>query len=1144
MDSQPVFGSSEEYHTWKVLQGKVSGKLLSSIVERIMAGGHVHPAILISLIDALAARPEGIQTSMLISLAEKARPQDISPIVKISEMLIEKNEMSAAANILSNCESKDVFHRSLAEAELYQSMGDREMAVRSARKAYENDPSCAKAYEILDRDDPDGGWKDRSLVQAAYEKREAEPPSSPRFRQLYEIYRDWFSGNKDSATDKLISSEYYSKGDPDFLLASARMSADEKDWRSAKMMYDRIIDVSPPFVTYEAAEAYTMGHDPVYALELYDRLDQTSLRCLKGREAAYKMMGSDKDVRNAIYDYLDNEYVGTKEYSECIDTLLDSDKLDNAKRLLDFMARSNSKDPSYLICYTKYLIKTGNIRGARITAMRAVKQSKGDISALIILARVKLVSGNLKDAEKECKKALSIEPDNVEALILKKDILIQKHQTDEALEICRKILASRPYDIPTLITMSDAQKAAGDLNGCGMTLRRIIDLDPCRENVLEVASFMIGAGMYREAMYLCYDMEKIIPADPMLRRLRGNAEYNLGEYVKASVSFASAAEIDPNDPVLWHSKGMADEARGDLESAEVAYNRAVLLDLSESEYWMSKASIQEKFGDKHGAIESLNRAIELEPGSVYPMVRKAIILENDGKYREALYFSEMCLTTAPSDTKVMILDARILREVGKTEDAIAMARQAHNLEGSEDSAIELANCLTASGRRTEAIKIIEAQMVKEDTQRLSDALESIEQGRDEVVLQIPVEKESIIDMEPEEAANLAQSMAAVGDYKGAVRTIDVALAGSGDELKYLVMKIDYLLKMGEIKAANDIVTEALKNNPKTAVLHESMGDVKMYKSEYRGALQEYEKALALGLNIPELLVKKGDAQQKLGFSDRSIDTYTMAVNRDPENRDLRYSLVEKLYEKGYLSRAETQLDAILEKDPHDTQAIVMLARVRKDLRKDAGVTETFNMFRSCHDPGDQAVEKMIAVLESAGHDDEAKILRKDAGGPKEDTRSTRLVEMVLRRSFTSKIPPTDMDLLESLGLDDEQITEVIRFISKEVDFGEIIPGSPVFQNFERLSNKVILSIGDKNFNDGHDLPLEQVFWYSGTKDAEEARRLKAYISKALTCDVRRDDTLKMVLDRVQGMSVYDIMKACKVGVYQARQIQLLLGVKI
>jgi len=33
----------------------------------------------------------------------------------------------------------------------------------------------------------------------------------------------------------------------------------------------------------------------------------------------------------------------------------------------------------------------------------------------------------------------------------------------------------------------------------------------------------------------------------------------------------------------------------------------------------------------------------------------------------------------------------------------------------------------------------------------------------------------------------------------------------------------------------------------------------------------------------------------------------------------------------------------------------------------------------------------------------------------------------------------------------------------------------------------------------------------------------------------------MVLDRVQGTSVYEIMRACKVGVYQARQIQLLTG---
>jgi len=295
--------------------------------------------------------------------------------------------------------------------------------------------------------------------------------------------------------------------------------------------------------------------------------------------------------------------------------------------------------------------------------------------------------------------------------------------------------------------------------------------------------------------------------------------------------------------------------------------------------------------------------------------------------------------------------------------------------------------------------------------------------------------------------------------------------------------------------------------------------------------------------MPELLVKKGDAQQKLGFSDRSIDSYTMAVNRMPENREIRAKLIEKLIDKGYLSRAESQLVTLLKDGPEDAQSIIMLAKVRKDLRKDMGVTETYKMFRACSDPGEAATERMIAVLEGAGHDEEAKSLRKQNKEPVEDTKAKRMVEMALRRSFTSKISPTDQDFLESMGLDEDQITEVIRYINKEFQFGEIIPGSPLFQDLERMSNKVIMAIGNKDFDNGYDLPLEQVFWHSGYKDVDDAKRLKAYIKKALTCDVQRDDTLKIVLDRVQGLSTYDIMKACKVGVYQARQVQLLLGVR-
>ena len=107
-----MFDSSEEYQIWRILNGKVTEKMLDSVMKNIDAGGQVHPAILISLVNALELYPEKLTTSTLISLSEKVRPQDISPIIKITNMLIAGEETKAAAEILKNCESKDTFHKS------------------------------------------------------------------------------------------------------------------------------------------------------------------------------------------------------------------------------------------------------------------------------------------------------------------------------------------------------------------------------------------------------------------------------------------------------------------------------------------------------------------------------------------------------------------------------------------------------------------------------------------------------------------------------------------------------------------------------------------------------------------------------------------------------------------------------------------------------------------------------------------------------------------------------------------------------------------------------------------------------------------------------------------------------------------------
>ena len=598
MENLPVFDSHEEYSIWKTLNGKVSEKSLEGISASVLSShGYIHHSILTSLMDALSSVQGRVSSETLKALVSKSRPQDCSPAIRAAEILVKQGDTSSAAEIISQCESKDAFRLLQVQAEMYHGEGDKVNSVSCASKALDIEPNDEAVYRILTEDDPSGPWTDMQAVNAVRAGKDAPTPSDERLKELYLIYRNWSRGNRDSATNRLVNSEYYKNGDWEFLLVSARTSVDEEDWRSAKMVFRKLPADVPVYVKLEMAEAFTAGREPEEALNIYDGLDIMNLRILQGRIHAYAQMGADKDLVNAIYDYLDNEQLGARDYAEMVDMLISRGCMEDVRAILGKMSNSNKSDPYYLISNSKYLLEKGDIRGATKNAIKATFFAQGDPTVRVFSARMRLINNDVSGSEQECDKILAENPESLEALVLKNDILVKKEDAKGALEISRRILEINPNDVRTLFILATAQSCTGDINNALLTLRKVLRLEPSRENVLNVVGSMIEEGMYREAMFLCYDLERKAAPDPMIRRLRGNAEYALGEYMKASASFAAAAELAPKDPVIWHSKGMADEARGDLDSAEAAYSRAISLDLREPQYWISKASIQEKIND-------------------------------------------------------------------------------------------------------------------------------------------------------------------------------------------------------------------------------------------------------------------------------------------------------------------------------------------------------------------------------------------------------------------------------------------------------------------------------------------------------------------------------------------------------------------
>ena len=610
--------------------------------------------------------------------------------------------------------------KSTVLARLYLDVENREAARKELLKGRCSDPLDQNVYKLLEEADPAGGWMYVRNIELLHAEKqtvvcgsEEDSPSS----RLYGIYCKWFDGEHDEATNILINSNEYKNGDPQYTLAAARMSADEADWYSAEILYDKIVKQSCTHILCEAAKVCMNGGKNEKALSLYrdaEAADPQSPLVMKGLIDVYSRMGRKEDAAQCIHNYLDTEYVGLDAYLECAVKLVEDGMNADAEPVVKKILMNYPNNIQANILKSRNDSAMGKFSGALDAATSAVKSDGKNPEARLQRAKVLFSTGKIDRALREAQIALKYDSENIDVMILIKDIYTSQGNGAAALDMCERILEIDPDNAGIMLESSEARMAMGDTEGSLATFRKTIAADRRPENFTAVISSLIKDGMHREAAELCYEYDREYGSLSIVRRLRGNAEYSMGEYLKASVSFASAAAADPFSPVIWHSKGMADEAAGDIDSAEEAYNRAVLMDLDEPEFWLSKASIQEKKGDLHGAVESLNRVIELNPECSYALVKKGMLFARTGKYAEAKYFLDMAIMVDVWNKNIYQIKKEVCIQAGMYEEAINVCRDINNIDPNDIYAItDAAECMMKLGNRSGALSFINGKLVKD-----------------------------------------------------------------------------------------------------------------------------------------------------------------------------------------------------------------------------------------------------------------------------------------------------------------------------------------------------------------------------------------------------------------------------------------------
>ncbi len=1155
MSGRPVLQSSFEYHMWKVLDARAypNGGPLALVSELDGYEGTVNSQVLVMLVDELSASGD-VDRDIMRRVVSKSRATDCRPSIRACEALVKKGDLKAAEEVLDMSEgSQEMVGRSLALARIRMAAGDRAGAMEAAGRAYGYDPSCRGAYQILAETDPEGGWLQRENIQSVLEGgRPSRPPAVGRIQELYSIYYDWFTGHRDAATEGLVASPYYKEKDPEFLLASARMSMDEKDWRSALMVYSELIAMeAPPFVFVEAAEASLGAGDASRALDWLGRTDGNIVRVQRDMVRANMLAGDRAGMMDSIRILLDNETSGSDEYVRAVRFLIGRGMEREAASILDRYSRFVGDDPDTLTMRSVMLMRSGDYLGAHRAASKAVALDKNNNAARAQLARMLFLMDKTEAAERECAGILSRDPSDFDALSLMKDLQMSERDYVKAEATCRRILETVPDDIPAMMALAVSVCYNGDPSRADGMFRDVLKVDGSRERAVSVVSAMVSCGMNREAESMCTQLERQYPKEPLIKRLKGNAQYALGDYLKASVSFSEAASLEPHNPVLWYSKGMADESRGDLESAEDAYNRAVLLDQGEAEYWIAKASVQEKSKDRYGAVESLNRAIELDPSSVYPLIRKAVILSEHSKVKEALFFVRMASSIDPDDVRIMDMEADLLTSLGEVDDAEAVLTRRTSLESDEDAWLRLARVRLSKGDRDGAVAAIDSGLSAfPGSDRLMEERGRVSSGSigPKVAVEVkdeptpePEAKEPEID--PEACRAMAVSLLNAGNLKGAMREVDRALNASPEDPDLYCLKARIALAGGDADGASFLVGNALRIQPNHAGLRQVNALAREAKGDLKGALSEIDNAIAGGLDDAESNRIKGRILEKSGYPERAASSYAKALSLDPEDLDTAEAQARQQIASGNLSGAFGTVNWILRRDARRVSVIVMKAEIGRDRNDGECVLSACDELTACPEIPEDAKVRMARILEEMDLRDEARALmggaRKSQGY---DDAVKRYAEKALRRAYTTRTSAYDPDILDALGLEPAVASQVSKYLSDIPEAGPINPNDPEFDYMERLSHDTIMKMKWTDLEVHPTLPLEKVFVAGGFRDADSAKMLVAYVKRAMLTSPRTsDDRLSsMAMGLIKGMSVYEIMRQCDLGVYEANAVKALI----
>ena len=818
---------------------------------------------------------------------------------------------------------------------------------------------------------------------------------------------------------------------------------------------------------------------------------------------------------------------------------------------------------------------------------RILSERPADPDALELMAGIQARDGDHQSAASSYRKLLESRPADPDVLLRFAEALVRTGSNTEAAEaVHRAVRIDGSRD--TYVRALSALMAAGPNTDASYLCREAETRFPKDPAVRRIrGNIEYAEGDYLRASASFAEAAGEDPGNPVLWYSKGMSDEARGDMESAEEAFDRALSIDPDEPDYWMAKASVREARGDQTGAVRALDRASELDRRSPQPVVRKAIILSDQGRYGESLRLLGVARCMDPGN------EAVLdeIERVREEREAHLQEERiavmqeplvidCCQDVPfvpegREAPASVMPLESYREPEAPTVVPDETEPVSEADAAEEPPAPVEELLSevpepVIGQLTDPEpdpQVVEAEaphgdVAEEANDTAPDGMPvdvSVETPEEEPEEAVPVEDDvsggadvpELVSAEPEEPIpdmaamyKMAASLEEAGDRRGAMRTIESGLEADPDCTDLLRLKSEILLRSGDQEGSRALATRVLELDPEDGEAYRVRGQARLSVGDLPGALQDLDAAVSRGVDNADVHALRGEALERMGVTDRAAECYSAAVSRDPGRLDLAEKLARMMYARKEAIAADSMLNRILRRDPRRMSAILLKAEIAHARKDDKAMMAAYDYFSRCPNPGPDSTVRMVRLLEDSGHSAEAKELV--VGRPQRETADSsvkRYAEKALRRAFAMKVAPTDSDLLASLGLDQASAAEVRAYLSEQPDYGPINPGSDSFRRMESLSRDAVMKLEWRDLERSPRLPLERVYAQCGCDDADTAKDIVAYVMRAMLTEPGRnaDPRLSDLSMRLpKGISVYDIMRECDLGVYEARVVQSLI----